>query len=453
MQRALFVGLGTLLVTLGCGDDDLPVMFPDASIDAAPFDAAPFDAATDDGGPSFEDAGADADGMDAGRTGPPAPVSGRVTFERRVLSRRGLEAPVAETLAGVDVILIEGATQLGLTSTATDGSYAFDVEPSGEARVRVLASGNGVAVTDFRDNTYAFEVQVVDGRADVVVDIDEMSGALAIYETMNEGLAFARDAFDRAEAFPELQVYWERGRTTPGGTSYAAGDQLWILGGPSDTDEFDTPVLLHELGHYLQWVYDFYDVVPGNFHNGADTDARLAWGEGWASFFSSAARGTGFYGDSIGEDLAYDLDVEALPLAGEYVCSPAAGIQQTLSEWVITASLYELYLTGDPAEQRQRSFAPIRDRLSRDASDRGLPGVDFVDFIDAYLCNAGGAQDALVEDVIVNNRRFPHDLTPSCKPGDRPGLQRFLRMPPAVSLPGVIARDPSGRSFRVIQVD
>ena len=82
-----------------------------------------------------------------------------------------------------------------------------------------------------------------------------------------------------------------------------------------DTDEFDTPVLLHELGHYLQWVYDFYDVVPGNFHNGADTDARLAWGEGWASFFSSAVRGTGFYGDSIGEGLAYDLDVEALPLS------------------------------------------------------------------------------------------------------------------------------------------
>lgn len=452
MQRAFFVGLGTLLATLGCGDDDLPIEFPDASIDAAPFDAGTEDARAGD-------AGADADLSDAGTpdagrdSGPPAPVSGRVTFDRRVLSRRGLEAPVAETLAGVDVILIEGATQLGLTSTAADGSYAFDVEPSGDARVRVLASGNGVTVTDFRESTYAFEAQVVDGRADVSVDVEEMSGALAIHETMTEGLAFARDAFERAEAFPELQVYWERGRTTPGGTSYAAGDALWILGGPSDTDEFDTPVLLHELGHYLQWVYDFYDVVPGNFHNGADTDARLAWGEGWASFFSSAARGTGFYGDSIGEGLAYDLDVEALPLAGEYVCSPAAGIQQTLSEWVITASLYELYLTGDAAEQRQRSFAPIRDRLSRDASDRGLPGVDFVDFIDAYLCNAGGAQDALVEEVIVNGRRFPHDLTPSCKPGDRPGLQRFLRMPPPVSLPGVVVHDLSGRAFRVIQVD
>jgi hypothetical protein len=88
---------------------------------------------------------------------------------------------------------------------------------------------------------------------------------------------------------------------------YKPGERkLFILGGKdgnmstADTDQFDTSVILHEYGHFLEDVYGKTD-SPGGYHNGdAVIDPRLAWSEGFANFFQAAALGTNYYLDTAG---------------------------------------------------------------------------------------------------------------------------------------------------------
>lgn len=430
-----WVILGLLVWCAACGDDDrVPI---DAGSDVA-FDAS-FDA--------LPDVRSDV-GMDAGPDAPAGAVEGTVRYERRAIGAGGLGAPMSQTIEGVEVVLLSLGAEVERTVTDASGAFRFASEGTS---VRVIASGTDgpVEITDFTDSLYAWEASIESGRADLTIDLANFSGALAMVATLRDGLAFAHEAFDRAEAFPALRVYWERGRNTPLGTSYASGNELWILGGPDDTDEFDTPVLLHELGHYLQGVYDFYDIVDGDFHAGILTDPRLAWGEGWATFFSSAARGDGFYGDTVGDELAYALDISSLPYSTEYVGRPAEPVTQTLSEWLIAGSLFELYRSGDEAVQRQRSFDTLTGWVIPRRGDRARPMIDFVDFLDGYLC-LHPEEESLVESIVVESRRFPYDLDPVCtKPFDGP-LGVFARPSIAVPLPGVVQVDGRGRSLRVI---
>ena len=86
-------------------------------------------------------------------------------------------------------------------------------------------------------------------------------------------------------------------------------NQLYILGGEngdvdnSDTDHFDTSVILHEYGHVIENQFSISD-SPGGGHNGDNIlDPRLAWGEGWANFFQAAVTGNPIYRDTFGTPL------------------------------------------------------------------------------------------------------------------------------------------------------
>ncbi|HHH31694.1 MAG TPA: carboxypeptidase regulatory-like domain-containing protein [Polyangiaceae bacterium] len=430
----------SLLLLAHC--DGSPGLDGGAETDAGSVDAALPDAALLDAGPL--DAGPDA-GMDAAGS----LSSGVVTYDRRPISSAGLGAATPDPVGGATVVLIADGLEVARAQTDADGRYSFVEEPSGEVQVRVLADSARppIAVTDFAGNVYAFS----GGVGALHITEPDFAGALALLDTQRDGLRFAAEAFSRAAEFPPLEIRWERGRTTPGGTSYATGDELWILGGPTDTDEYDTPVLLHELGHYLQWVYEFSDVPDGDPHAGADTDPRLAWNEGWPSFFSAAARGDGSYRDSVGGVTAIDLDLGSLPFSGEYVGRASAPMSQRLSEWLIAGSLYHLYTSGDLTTQRARSFAPLTQWLDDPGHDRGAFGRDFVDFLDGYLCVSSGADRARIEQHVVRDRRFPYDLSPTCPKPGTPRLEQSID-PPRVFLPGTVLRDQRGRSLRVIQI-
>jgi len=388
-------------------------------------------------------------------TGPPpaGEVRGSVTYDRRPISRRGLEAPVEQPASGVVIVLLRDDVEVARTSADGLGRYAFDDPGPGMIELRIdatsIASSSGtspIEITDFDGNLYAFRSE----PGDVHIGLTELSGTVAMLATMNQGLALARDAFERTTAFPLLRVHWEPGRVTPGGTSYASGDELWILGGPEDTDEFDTPVLLHELGHFLQSVYfPFSDVPDGNPHAGPDTDPQLAWNEGWPTFFASLAAGDSFYGDTIGDELAYGLDLSSLPAADPYLARPGEPMSQTISEWVIASTLWQLYGAGPAATQLPRSFAPLTRWLPEPVDDRGDRGRDFVDYLDGYLCLGGEPDRGVIESYLVTERGFPYDASPRCP---KPGLARLSSpiVPPIVALPGRVIIDAQGRSVREI---
>ncbi len=86
-------------------------------------------------------------------------------------------------------------------------------------------------------------------------------------------------------------------------------DQLYILGGvngdvdSSDTDHFDSSIILHEYAHVLEDYYSISD-SPGGIHNGDNIlDPRLAWSEGWANYFQAAVTGDPVYRDTSGTPL------------------------------------------------------------------------------------------------------------------------------------------------------
>jgi hypothetical protein len=105
------------------------------------------------------------------------------------------------------------------------------------------------------------------------------------------------------------------------GAAYDSDRNVIILMGDADknTDEFDTPVILHEYGHFLQDV-----LVPRNEkcfppsrgkHILCEiTSGDFAWHEGWANWISAVLRGSPVYYDTQrkgGQPDAFVFDLSA----------------------------------------------------------------------------------------------------------------------------------------------
>ena len=106
---------------------------------------------------------------------------------------------------------------------------------------------------------------------------------------------------------PKLNVFWKVGfnpaqyiypQSDPASVGtlsfYVRGENgLYINGGKlgniaaEDTDHFDDAVIIHEIGHHIEYSCAAMD-SPGGVHYGLyRTDARLAWSEGWGNFFGA----------------------------------------------------------------------------------------------------------------------------------------------------------------------
>lgn len=157
---------------------------------------------------------------------------------------------------------------------------------------------------------------------------------------------------------------------------YKPGERkLFILGGKDgnvsqiDTDHFDTSVIIHEYGHFLEDVYGKTD-SPGGYHNGdAVIDPRLAWSEGFANFFQAASQGTNYYLDTSGfcndpvepgacaQNVYFKLNEDGTTTL--YDRSLAAGegnfreisITRSLFKIISTASLVHPYGAGIPFKE------------------------------------------------------------------------------------------------------
>ena len=85
---------------------------------------------------------------------------------------------------------------------------------------------------------------------------------------------------------------------SPGGSLTAA---IYILGqANADTDEYDSHVVAHEFGHYLQWAVSRDDSVGGPHGANDRLDMRIAFSEGWGNAWSGIALNDPIYRDSFG---------------------------------------------------------------------------------------------------------------------------------------------------------
>ncbi len=204
----------------------------------------------------------------------------------------------------VDVQVIDAGTNTVLATGATDGNGNFSIPVTDaltrnvRARMVSLSSATPGLLVDVRNNASARVAFTVNGPlvvghlpttdvnfGPVVAAAGAGGEAFNIFDVLLNGCDF----FALLEgARPNLRVtaYWEAASVD--GTYFLAGDNSVRL---RAGEGYDDTVIGHEQGHFIanHWSKD---QSPGGTHYIGDNhqDLRLAWSEGFATWYAAAAR-------------------------------------------------------------------------------------------------------------------------------------------------------------------
>ena len=217
---------------------------------------------------------------------------------------------------------------------------------------------------------------------------------------------------------------------------------MQVGGGSKDESAWGYPTLLHEFGHYV--LYQRRDNTEGGAHAmNTAADPKLAWSEGWATFYSlmamsrEANKPVSIYWRVLNNG-SYWIDYGKLfsPSGGGSVIVPkpnlSGGMKQNLGEGWVTHMLWAFYdgkeitdIKPEPdkvALGEKGIFAGISsERYMKcglyNTGTRTCPDTDFVDYLDAIICNAQAAGDNKTATDIMDltiSKGFPYDRSPVC---------------------------------------
>ena len=356
--------------------------------------------------------GGDDGGDDDGGFAQPLPItiSGKVNYEFVPPNANcfGLDFNNIETrpIRGATVQLIDADTGSVIDSTVSSdtGDYSFaDVTASTDVRLRVRAELKRAGLpgwdVEVRDNFIAGAsdadvpappplatraLYVLDGSnfntggANVERDLLAATGwtgtaytqpraaaPFAILDAIYTAVQFVLTA-DADAGFAPLDAFWSVNNTRPvTQTDIAAGqlgasfyrsdiDSLFLLGDVNvDTEEFDDHVVVHEWAHYFEDTFSRSDSIGGPHAIGDQIDARLAFGEGWATAFAAMALDNTLYCDTgpAGSTGGFGIGADAGSYKG----------QGWYDEISVVRFLYDLYDTTNEVEQVDGVPAPGTD--------------------------------------------------------------------------------------------
>ncbi|MCH9693232.1 MAG: PKD domain-containing protein [Gammaproteobacteria bacterium] len=284
---------------------------------------------------------------------------------------------------------------LDTTVSGDDGSYSFaDVDPLIDVRIRVRAElirgGSPSWDVEVRDNTsntgvpltsrplYVTDFPLFNTGSTDIADADftattgwdtganaytgtRAAAPFAILDAVYDGMLLVLSA-DANAAFGPLDAYWSVNNTLTSPTNVDAGelsstfytnDGLYMLGDANtDTEEFDDHVSIHEWGHYFEDNFSRSDSIGGPHSIGGTIDARLAFGEGWATALAAMALDEPQYCDTgvPGTTGGFGIDTE-----GEN-----RGPQGYYNEMSVATLIYDLFDTNnDGADNGSIGFDPI----------------------------------------------------------------------------------------------
>ncbi|SAL44177.1 hypothetical protein AWB71_02334 [Caballeronia peredens] len=290
------------------------------------------------------------------------------------------QRPVRHAL--VEVVSEDGTKVLGKTVTTEAGIYSIDVPADTRVYVRVTAQGvsGEDSAPDYlikvRDNTapeyrrssdsaplYSMRgtafTTAVDGSQ---ADLNAASGwggsgyntprSAAPFAILDQIVTAAQKMRAAAPdvALPALNVFWSV-NNRPGDGDIANGlissshydrnpatKGLYLLGAENvDTDEYDASVVMHEFGHYVEYDLSRSDSFGGIHYQGDALDMTVAFSEGFGNAFSSMARDSAMYTDTVGPlqgDTGIALNLDA-PSAWSY--------SAWFDEEAVGSALYGLY--------------------------------------------------------------------------------------------------------------
>jgi hypothetical protein len=304
-------------------------------------------------------------------TGPPFTLSGSITYEYVPAIQVGLSGgkidytqKATKPARRIVVQAISNGFVEGESSTDDNGDFVLPVPTGRAVQVRALAkvystnyTSDGIGSDNC--NGSSWDVRVVDNTASraqwsvtgsTSYQADTSSIALNAPLTFSSGTYSSRAAApfaiadtvvselemvcqgQAAIAFPTVYINWSPNNvaaTRNGSLDVAngyistsfysmtnAGHELYILGkANSDTDEYDSHVIAHEFGHYIESALFRSDSIGGSHGSGDSLDPRVAFGEGYGNALSGMTFKDPVYVDTSGTSQAsgFNIDVSAAP--------------------------------------------------------------------------------------------------------------------------------------------
>ncbi|MBM4372225.1 MAG: hypothetical protein FJ098_11255, partial [Deltaproteobacteria bacterium] len=366
-------------------------------------------------------------------------LRGTVRFEDRTFDRWGFRASTWKPAryAQIELYRADGNALLATGWTDRFGRYELAFDNNGQPGVylKIVSKTNDqnglrpitvynhpkfkqvYKVSSFTVDENETEYPVLD--FDIPAEVG--AGAFNILDVLVDGSDLTRRMTGKDLGM--ISAYWATGTDTTD-TLYCSEDLylagtcqekggLNIQGKDTDRDEYDDMVILKE---FFKLVLDRVsnDDNTGDKAYGVRTDPNLAWTEGVSTFYAGAVLGTRTFVNSLpfGVYTVLDLETMASPFAYGAQGGTMGG---KISDWLVAAALWDLVDPPDAGEaetlsQRLAVFDAIFNYLPAEAfEDRGVAGVDLVDFLDGWFCRGWGAKEQ-VQGIVVEERQFPYDF-------------------------------------------
>ena len=232
-------------------------------------------------------------------------ISGYITWS----SREGtVNNAINVKVEIIDVDLFGINDVLETVYTNSNGYYSASVSNTGflenggkDIKIRVSATGGNIKVVNNSNSVYSIDSGIIENftgtslSINMFIDVNTLTNidadrvtAFRVHQAMNFGAGYVGSK--KGNRLDSISVVYPTSQST----SFYNGSKIHIL--QDDCDDWD--VILHEYGHYVQ---DYYNISesPGGTHYtgeclnarlGKDKGMKLAWGEGWATYFSVSAQ-------------------------------------------------------------------------------------------------------------------------------------------------------------------
>ncbi len=303
-------------------------------------------------------------------------ISGVVTYDYVPQGDLGSGLDYASTerrpIRHARVVLISSwdCSEIAETTSDESGAYRFDYTGPANVRLWVYAETTDPPIR-VEDNTaddavYVYQSDAVNAAETSTLNANAGSGwgggsytsprnaaPFSILDAAYEAAEKFLDETSSPPDFPLCILNWSVKNRASNSfdvstgeivTSHWDGSEMYILGdADSDTDEYDTDVIVHEWGHYFESTLGRSDSIGGSHSSGYILDPRVAFGEGWGNALSAIVHDpdtvySDSYGPSQATSFGFDLETNNRSLAD------APG---WYSEDSINAILFDLYDDAD----------------------------------------------------------------------------------------------------------
>ncbi len=373
---------------------------------------------------------------------PPLPtqvtVTGRASYEsvpvNEVTGALNYTALANKPARGVTVQAISAGAVVASTTADDQGNFSLILPLNTSYFLRMRAevvntTGPATWNVSIKDNTAQDALWVVDGvpaqsgtrNASVSITAGSgwsgsgytgarAAGPFAALDTVYTTFKYLVQT-EPAARFPPLTLFWSPNNTTAqsptndyttgeiGGTFFLASSEngaikraIYLLGRQDDdTDEYDSALVAHEVGHYIQHAFSVDHSLGGSHAHLNRLDMTLAFAEGWATAWSSIARGNPIYQDSYGARQAQGFTFSMLDV-------PTDSDRGWYREDSIDTGIYALF--------QAHGFAPIWQALTGPMAKTQQALATVFSFADAVRSAGNSAVSASLNRILSAQNIF-----------------------------------------------